>query len=470
MNIFSCLLVAAFAYNLVKKKSAITKLIDQTAITVYIYLFVNAGFFFTSDLINIDYWQGALLLEFVLVLLLFRERHFTKRLMIYIGCLLASVILLLVIPSRQAKVVGDSGLYQYYMVGAAEYERPEFSKFTFFYLVLAVIQAYVFVVISRRVTTENIMCLIKKLSGLIKVSIVIWIVEFFTKNVMSSSIYNDALTFFFGEGTSMLDTLQLRGEYYSLQGFVREPSQFAYVLAYGIIVLYTEQIINEKRKNTIWILIMALFIFTSGAFSSLLSIAFLFVLYLLYKVYITGKKGSNIYKTILLFALAIVVCFFSVSFISTLSRKDGYMSIRLNETFDVLKNILKLDMSYFNRFPALGSSVVRIYSVIHSLSNWILRPIFGLGIATTFCHGSTALTLAEVGVSGVWSYLALYFSFSLKDKRYRTVNRFVILSWIVINLLAGCGTRYIVMIDGCLLLMCFWVVEQLKNKRLIKQG
>lgn len=460
MNLFSAVLVLLFFVNLFSKKPPIYRLLNQTVVTIYVYLYVNVGYFLSSSVINIDYWQGALLLEFLLCVFLTREHKVTRQFSFYVMCLLISIVNLLVLPSKHAQVVGNSGAYQYYMVGAEAFSYPEFTKFTVFYFVLAIIQAYVFLVIKNRIKETGCVYLLSHLSALIKLSLIAWCAEFIVKNIMVSTMYNEFLTLFFGKGTSTLDELALRGNYYSLQGFTREPSQFAFALSYAVIVMYTEQLLNHEKKNTVWMGLILFLIATSGAFTALLSIVFLFALYTLYKVYINGKKGENTLKTICVFLFAIVAVVVLTFMLNYMSLRGGYVASRLDETMGVLSNLFNMNESYFRSFPALGSSIVRVFSVIHTLSNWMHRPLFGLGLATTFCHGSTALTLAEIGAVGFIAYLSFYFAFAFKNKTYKTVNTLVVLCWIVINLLSGCGTRYIIMVDGALLLLCFVIVEK----------
>ncbi len=463
MNVFSGVLLFSFCSNCFSKKELKQRLLNQTALTIYVYLYVNVGYFVNSNIINIDYWQGALLLEFFLCILLTREHKVTRKFLFYVVCLLIGTLNLIVLPAKNAQVVGVSGAYQYYMVGKEVYTQPVFTKFTVFYLVLAVIQAYVFLTIKNRVKVKDIIFLVERLSSMIKLSLLVWCVEFVVKNIFVSTMYNEFLTYLFGKGTSTLEELAQRGNYYSLQGFTREPSQFAFVLSYAVIIMYTERLLKDEKKNSIWIGLTLFLIATSGAFTAILSMVFLFALYMLYKIYISGKKGENLLKTFVIFICAIIAVCIMTMLVNYLSSKEGYLSGRIDETKDVINNIFNMNQSYFNRFPALGSSIVRVFSVTHTLSNCIYRPLFGLGIATTFCHGSTALTLAEIGIVGLAMYLSFYFSFAFKEKVYKTVNLLVTLCWMVINILSGCGTRYIVMVDGILLLLCFYIIEKKRN-------
>ena len=278
MNLFSGVLVLVFFLNLFSKKASIYRLLDQTVLTIYIYLYVNVGYFFSSNIINVDYWQGALLLEFFLCLFLTHERKVTRKFAFYVICMLIGTINLIVLPSKHAQVVGNSGAYQYYMVGTKIYTQPIFSKFTVFYFVLAVIQAYVFLVIKKRVKTKDVIYLVERLSSMIKLSLIIWSVEFIIKNIIVSTSYNEFLTFFFGKGTSTLEELTQRGNYYSLQGFTREPSQFAFVLSYAAVVMYTERLLKNEKKNSGWIVLTLFLIAMSGAFTALFSVVFLVAL------------------------------------------------------------------------------------------------------------------------------------------------------------------------------------------------
>ena len=96
-----------------------------------------------------------------------------------------------------------------------------------------------------------------------------------------------------------------------------------------------------------------------------------------------------------------------------------------------------------------------MYSVIHTLKNFLYRPLFGIGIATTYCHGATALSIAEIGVFGVFSYIRCYFRRLVKNTDQKVLCRNTILLWLAVNLLAtGSATRLIVQLDGVLIVIC----------------
>ena len=145
MHAFSFIIVIVTFLNLFFNKGKKNVLIMQTAITVFVCTFVNVGYFFESELINIDYYQGAIMLNF-LVAVKWRSHKLmvSKSCFRYLVCLLVSFILLIIAPSSTANVTGLSvPKFEYYMTGQLLFSHPVFSKFSIFYLIISICLAFV---------------------------------------------------------------------------------------------------------------------------------------------------------------------------------------------------------------------------------------------------------------------------------------------------------------------------------------
>lgn len=456
MHAFSFIIIIATFLNLLFNKNKKSVLIMQTAITVFVCTFVNVGYFFESELINIDYYQGAILLNF-LVAIMCRSHKLTvsKSCFRYLVCLLVSFILLIVAPSSTANVTGLSvPRFEYYMTGQLPFSHPVFSKFSVFYLIIAICLAVVIDIIGRSFNREDWIHTMVIVARLGKGLLIIVCLEIILKYILSSNLYASFIVGIFGEGTSTYLTIVSRGSFRMLQGLTREASHFAYGMMLLSMLLFTTEKIDAK-KNTGWIIISIVALVLSGAFSMVLCIAFLAAYYLVAVTYYNkdGKKVSG--KRVAFFVLCSSIIITVLGIVGmALAQSNEYIASRLLEAFDVISGLGKNDVGYYSTLSHVTSSQSRLYSTYFTIKEWLKRPLFGLGIGTTFCYSNTVLTLAETGfvtVVSMWFYLMKYM-----EKHCVNIEpcRLSLLLWYGCNVLSGIQSRLTVASDVLIIVGC----------------
>lgn len=456
MHAFSFIIVIVTFLNLFFNKGKKNVLIMQTAITVFVCTFVNVGYFFESELINIDYYQGAIMLNFlVAVKWQSHKLMVSKSCFRYLVCLLVSFILLIIAPSSTANVTGLSvPKFEYYMTGQLLFSHPVFSKFSIFYLIISICLAFVIDRIGRFFTREDWIHMMVIVARLGKGLLIIVCFEILLKYILDSNLYASFIVGIFGEGTSTYLTIVSRGSFRMLQGLTREASHFTYgMMLLSILLFATEK--SGAKKNTGWIIISIVALVLSGAFSMILCIAFLAGYYLVVVTYYNkaGKKIFGKRVAFFVFCSSIIITVFGIAGMALLQSNE-YIASRLLEAFDVIGGLGKNDVSYYSTLSHVTSSQTRLYSTYFTIKEWLKRPLFGLGIGTTFCYSNTVLTLAETGIVTV---VSMWF-FLIKYMEKHCVNiepcRLSLLLWYGCNILSGIQSRLTVASDVLIIVGC----------------
>lgn len=465
MYAFSLVIVIGTFLNLFFNKGKRNVLIVQTAMTVFVCTFINVGYFIESDLINIDYYQGAIILNF-LIAILCRNTKLTisKSCFRYMVCFFISFLLLFAVPSTTANATGLLvPRFEYYMTGQIPFSHPVFSKFSIFYLIIAVCLAFIIDTVGKLFTREDWIHTMFIIAKLGKALLIIVSIEIVLKYIFNSNFYASFIIKLFGEGTSTYLTLVSRGSFRMLQGLTREASHFAYSMMLLIILLFTTEKMSEK-KNTIWIIISLIALVLSGAFSMVLCVAFLAAYYLIAITYY-GKMDNKISGK----KIAVVVLFSSILIVilgivgMALIQRNEYIANRFIEVLDVISNLDKNGVDYYSTLSHVTSSQSRLYSTYFTLKEWLKRPIFGLGPGTTFCYSSTVLTLAETGLAtgiSMWLFLMKHM-----EKHCSNIMpcRLSLLLWVGSNILSGIQPRLTVAFDVLIIVGCCIALFGLEN-------
>jgi len=458
MHIYSFVLIGLFIYNISRKASYKSKLVFQTTVTAWVYIFTNRGYFFESSFLNVDNWQAAIIFEFALLLAGGRISKISKRMAAFLLCLTASMISVAIFPAKQAQVVGNAGSYEYFMAGVQQYIKPEFTKFTIFLFALAVIQAFVFDGVYKSFGLEETKKVVLSLAKLSKIVVAIGVVELVIKNILQSNIYNDVMVSIFGRGSSAYTRLVQRGSVFMLTGLSREGSQYAFALGIAIVLLFAAQKCAKKKYTNLWIAVAMVLMVFSGAFTLVITILMLLAFYAVYYVnqYEGGKKKVGRIVGISFAALILVVV--GVFIYDRFMTSNNYISARLSSAFATVGNVFSRDASYYTMLATIDSTTTRLYSIVHTLSSWIYRPLFGLGEGSTYCHGCAALTIAEIGLLGTYTYLRFYFGRYLEDKRFGRIARPLLIIWFAVSMISGGSPRMYIGLDGVVIMMAAYVV------------
>jgi len=458
MHIYSIILIGLFIYNLGRTATYKSKLVFQTTVTAWVYLFTNRGYFFESSFLNVEYWQAAIIFELLLLIAGRKITTVSKRMAAFFASLAISAISLMVLPAEQARVVGNAGAYELFMAGVQQYIHPEFTKLTVFFFALAVIQALVFDSIYREFNKEDMVKLVLNLAKLSKILLVIGVTEFLLKNLLQSNIYNDVMVMIFGKGSSSYTVLIQRGSLYMLTGLSREGSHYAYALSIVVVLLFAAAKQTKQSRYYWWIIIAVMQMVLSGAFTLVVSVLMLVAFYCVFYVGCAEGNRRKFAKVFGLGAAAVAIGFLGEILYNTILPTDGYITKRLTSAFSTLEQIFTQDAGYYTNLATIDSTTTRLYSIVDTLRNWFYRPLFGLGEGTTHCHGSAALAIAEIGLVGMVTYFCFYFGKFVNDRSLGKVAWQLLTVWLLANLVSGGASRMYLSIDGVIIMMAAHVI------------
>jgi len=450
---FSFIIILFWIFNIVKNKFK-KAFLNQLTFTIFISVFIEVGYFFHSDVINIEFWHISSILTFITAIPLLSNRFLIKKhFFYYVLTLLIGLFLLIIFPVHKSVVLGATGVNEELMGGISSYIEPHFSKFTIFFFSFSLIQAISIQVAFKRFNINDYYYLIHKISAGAKIIMVIVMAEIILR-YWFAGVYENILIEVFGQGPSTMSENYLRGSSFMLQGLNREGSTLVNSLFIALIVIFVEsKIFSNNKQNKFFIILGVVEISISMAFTSILVLGMLLLMYFIYRYY-QVIKTRNIFRNIGIISLIIFV---SLLILPLFNFADAYYYIRFLSSFNDISDLAgSSKTSILNGLTTLSSTTARIFSIIDNLSLLSYRPFFGVGIGTNVCHGSTALTLAETGILGLISYVYFYF-FSMPINNKKIIYYILIFIWIAGNLFIA-GPILMVRIDTFLFFVCLYLL------------
>ena len=451
MNYFSYVIIFFSLLNILCAKSKRNILIYQTSLTLFVCSFVDVGYFIESDIINVDYYQAVIVIQFIMSLFIDNKKvKLSKSFLLYISSLIISTLLLLVFPSKTANAMDLSNpRFENYMTGHFAFVRPFFSKYTVFFLILALCLSFIINKLRCYFSIEEwgkVLCVIAKLG---KFQMIIVFIEFFIKYIMRSNAYSSFIITFFGRGTSTYLTLENRGIFVMMQGLTREGSHFAYAMMLLVIIFYTTGII-EKKNNSLWIALAIVAMVLSGALMMLVCSVTLCGYYLIIAF---SKELNKTKKRVAVVVMTVSLVLFAMVLIGhKLFTSDGYLASRLADAVGIFMGVGNKNVAYYATLSHVTSNQSRLFSLVYAIREWIKRPLWGIGIGTTFAYSSTLLTLAETGIVTMLAIVNFYLDVIRKYGVDKKMAQLVIGLWLVCNAFSGIQSRLIVAADVMVIL------------------
>lgn len=281
---------------------------------------------------------------------------------------------------------------------------PKLSVYSLMITVRFIIMVFVAIIWKNRIDFESLERIIRYIQKFSKYIIALLLIEFITKNIFHSRIFNDVVSQLFGVGESTVTFIFKRGNLYALQGLTREPSHLALGLFYLALIL----IFSNRFKNIIKDLIIISFIlFVSGSFSAVLYIsAIMGVLILRYY-----KKR----KFLLTIPISVLL---------------GALFLQLNVSsyyFDrIINSIQFLTNPNYGINNAATSESFRFTTMFESLNLFMDRPLFGIGLGIPYSYGFVSGALASIGIIGFILWFRYVF-FTIGNNSFKSFKYIVTL-------------------------------------------
>ena len=292
------------------------------------------------------------------------------------------------------------------------------------------VAAYVF-------TGEDIRKIVYKLHRLNPVVIIYGIFEIFANKILHTEITTTIVNVFFGNEGLVFNTDRLNG-------FTKEPSQYAVVLfILCMLTIIYFRFGFFKSKYLFWINIISLFclmvLSRSLASYYLLAISLLCIL--------ISSNMSN--KAI------IIVSSFLGGFVLLLIGMPEYVVERLRRVLMVFDAIIG-GYTYQSYATSEGARLVSIYQMIKCL---ISRPVCGVGLGVTDAHSTFFALLANIGVVGSFLYYKIWYGFA---KVKTTENKKFFWTIIASTFLVG-GLGYFSEVYLPFIILCYTISSKGRN-------
>ncbi len=463
MPLFSLVIILFWVLN-VSLNSFRTAFLYQLIFSIYIWCFIGVGSFLDTSLIRIDHWQMSSLLTLLIgIMFFFPSMRINKKLFAFICVIIINVMYLLLNPLNMDVVVGYGGNYEFVLGGMEFYREPTFTKFTVFNAVLAVSQAVIAFITFRFLSFETRLRIVSVLSTLVKITFLIVIVEYFLKYTGNGYLYDAMLEITFGFTPSGATTDQSsRGGGYLLQGLTREAAHLVVSIFTGILILFTNCLIAKKNWiDPVFIFIGLTLMALSMSFTSVLAFS---ILSLMFGSYLLSKTAEKVKFTRLISSAVLLGLLMTL--IWSLFSQNEYILDRLNSALDDIDFIVNTYTLYSQSFTYLSSTMSRLVTVVESFNIFLLSPLLGVGLGTHQAHGTTGLTLAEIGVVGFTIYLSLYF-YSWQNLPNKFLYSILVFYWIVFNIFTSIPQSVLVLRgDTIMISICLYtVVKCMQLKR-----
>lgn len=398
MNPFSIILLALFLIIIIKQKNIKQQYLTLSSLLIGFEMFVNIGFFVKLGSYELAYVEVILILVMVYSFVMITRFKIDKRSFIAGTLLIFSIVittsLLAVNPLDQL------------IIRNREMINVEFS----FYSIMISLRVIfiVIVVLSWRTLFSNkdILYISHFIHKFGRVILILCFLELISKNLFSSSAFVDITGRIFGVGDSTITFIFQRAGTYTLQGLTREPS----ILARGLFQFTSILVFTKKFKEIKWDLIASIIIlFLSGSFSSVLFVSAL-LLFVFFKV--NYKK-----KVIILIPSVVLVSVF-------LNTEIGlYYLMRVGRSFEFFLNPSNIDNL------RTTSEAGRFTSIFYTISLFLQRPFFGIGLGIPYSYAYISSALASIGIVGFTSWY--YFIFhAITRHRARTYKYILVLMFV----------------------------------------
>ena len=213
-----------------------------------------------------------------------------------------------------------------------------------------------------------------------------------------------------GTGNQFLGLIY-RNNSFMLQGLCKEASHYLFGLFVSSLVLYLMYDRYHEKKAALWGGLLCFIVVNATSLSALMYFFFFIVFVVFYesnKLNTPQKRINSLIKRIILGFIIALVGILALLFLS--DNSSSYTLQRIHTLPSTIKALFyNMNFSYIG--ANYSSELIRFYSIISTLKNLTHRLLFGYGIGTTICHGSTLQFLSDVGIVGMYFWYKNYLNF-----------------------------------------------------------
>lgn len=453
MNIFSFIIILEVLHILLIEKERTKIYIRMLSLAIVTELCIDIGYFVKVGNMDFSYSEILICLVFVLTILFCKK----VKIKVIIG---ASIVLTITImglvlaflyPYKGYVYPTEIMWDNYYFNGV----EPAYLSLSFHNL-KELVHLSIFLIISLAIFSwfrqENWKLLLSSCINYFKIVLVFSSFEFILVKLFHQySLLKNITIKFLGNKYILNDTL-MAGR---LHGLKSEPSYYAYmlmVMALAIVAGYIWQLCSKQ-----WVYYTLFFIVVSSSFTTVIVALYLgVVFYIFYWNSVSINKSQNA-LLLPIFLIAMIILIAMMVFGLGLNINNYYYN-RLISFTKVLSN---LNINGWEGDAAYliidASSRIRFVSILGAFKQMMNRPILGLGLGTTYSHGSMATIFANLGIVGtlVWGK---YIFFSIKGAN--KIYGFYVVTWFIINIIITNGLFTLYGVQNLLIIISLFVLSK----------
>ena len=430
MTIFSLFLVilSIFAYIQIKNKKCF--FLFLLAMSISLEMMIDVGYFIKIGSFELGYGEvGYIALTIYTICnylpYVLNKKNWPGLLLFMLVC--GSLLLEFIFPYGKPVIKDSNGWDRYFYLG----EMPTEIIITFTHIkeIIHVICYVIIFIFAKSFNKIEDKVLFKYLSKFFSSFLLLGMIEvIFVKIFNQQSLLIDIEKVLFGNSYFSDDTLVSIGITGRLRGLKSEPSMYSYVLyIVSLFYLLTAKFTRKSQYKLLSIVSIAIMLF-SLSFSTIFCFVFSILIYIGYKYKKSGHKGR-----LSITLLSIVVLITGIIFIKYVSSKTHFDNYYLERIRMALLSVKNINMSSWNdQYDVYdASTLIRLKSIVGSFEYFLDRPLFGLGLGSSYAHSTFFTVLASVGFIGTSSWI--YFTFYSSGKHTVFYSYLVILRLIMIS-------------------------------------
>lgn len=420
MNPFSYVVLIAIFMIFLKYKNIKKQYLIFVSLLICFDMFINIGYFFKLGSYEIQYTEMFLLVTLLYSMYFILYKGINKKCLIIGSILVASVLV-------TESMLGINPIKHQFMRNY-DLVQAELSLYSIM-ISLRVVMIVVNVVNWKKIfDDEDFSWMASFIHKFGRVIIIVCIFEFFTKNILSSSIYINLINSIFGVGESTVTFIFQRAGFYTLQGLTREPSLMTRGFFYYIVIL----LFSKKLIDIKWdILAISVLFIMSGSFAAVLYLTAVFTILLL---------RLDVKRKVVIVLPAIMFLVFFVR-----SELGYYYTMRIMRSLSFFSGASTESMR-------TTSEAFRFTSIIDTFKLLGHRPFFGVGLGIPYSYGYISSALASIGIIGffMWYYYTFHSisSQSIKTMKYILILLVVWMFTDSMNVMYSGVTFYIAILIG----------------------
>lgn len=251
-----------------------------------------------------------------------------------------------------------------------------------------------------------------------------------------------------------------------LRGLKSEPSMYAYML-FVFLMFALMFWVKYSRRRDLYNVAICLVLMVASRTSSAIFCLFFLVVYVFLWLYQRTNNRTKFNRILFMFVI-VFAGGLAILYIGSQKHFESYYLERIRMT---LVSMLDLNINNWNGDYATydGSTRIRLISIIETWKYFLKRPLFGLGLGSTYAKGTAITILASLGIFGSFAWYKFTFLSDAKKNglvyRVACAIRIFMLFFVGAGLFPFYGLENIVVLE---LLSCY-SSEQVKIDLLTKK-